>query len=266
MEALRRGAADYVPKPGVGMDAAFAEELLAKARGHGRLRQRGIPAPLAPRASAAVPMRAPLAPPPALRPASPLGQPAPAVVAIGSSTGGPEALTTLFRAFRRAPRVPILLTQHMPPSFIPMMAEHLTRCGPVPVAVAQDGEALEPGRAYLAPGDRHMLVAAGGARPVIRISDTPPENSCRPAVDPMLRSLAAVYGGRVLVAILTGMGQDGCAGSGAVVRAGGRVLAQDAATSVVWGMPGAVAEAKLAEEVLPLPSLVQRIAELAGGA
>jgi two-component system chemotaxis response regulator CheB len=272
MEAMRRGAADYVPKPVVGMDGAFAEELLAKVRGHGSLRQRGIPAPLAPRpATTAQPAPVPArvispTPAPSARPAALAGMVLPSVIAIGSSTGGPEALTTLFRSFRRAPRVPLLLTQHMPPAFIPMMAEHLTRVGPVPVSVAQEGEALEPGRAYLAPGDRHMLVAPGTPRPVVRLSDGPPENSCRPAVDPMLRSLPAAFGGRVLVAILTGMGQDGCAGSDAVVRAGGRVLAQDAATSVVWGMPGAVAEAKLAEEVLPLPALVQRIAELAGAA
>jgi two-component system chemotaxis response regulator CheB len=267
MEAMRRGAADYVPKPGVGMDGAFAEELLAKVLGHGRLRQRGIvAAPLAPLPAAPAARIVPPGPSVAARAASVVGMVPPAVVAIGSSTGGPEALTTLFRSFRRAPRVPLLLTQHMPPAFIPMMAEHLTRLGPVPVSVAQEGEALEPGRAYLAPGDRHMLAVPGSPRALIKLWDGPPENSCRPAVDPMLRSLPAAFGGRVLVAILTGMGHDGCAGSDAVVRAGGRVLAQDAATSVVWGMPGAVAEAKLAEEVLPLPALAQRIAELAGAA
>ncbi|HEY4254619.1 MAG TPA: CheB methylesterase domain-containing protein, partial [Roseomonas sp.] len=160
-----------------------------------------------------------------------------------------------------------LLTQHMPGPFIPKLAEHLSRLGPVPVAVAQEGEAILAGRAYIAPGGCHLLIAAGaGGQAVARLWDGPPEHSCRPAVDPMLRSLPVVFGGRVGAAILTGMGQDGAAGSGAVVKAGGSVFAQDAATSVVWGMPGAVTEAGHAREVLPLPALAARIAELVGAA
>ncbi|WP_085980186.1 CheB methylesterase domain-containing protein [Teichococcus cervicalis] len=188
-----------------------------------------------------------------------------AIAAIGSSTGGPEALAAVFRAFRQPPRMPLLLTQHMPTAFIPMLAQHLSRIGPVPVEVAQEGEKLLPGRAYLAPGGRHMLVSAGSP-PTIALSDGPEEHFCRPAVDPMLRSLAQVYGGRALVAVLTGMGHDGGAGAAAIDAAGGLVLAQDAATSVVWGMPGAVVERNAAREVLPLPLLAARIAELTGGA
>lgn len=261
MEALRLGAVDYVPKPGTGEDRAFAEELLAKARGHGTLRRR---APAAAAATVAAP--APAAPRPL--PASPRGPLLPAAIfAIGSSTGGPDALGTVFRAFKRLPRIPLLLTQHMPGPFIPKLAEHLSRLGPVPVAEARDGEAIEPGRAYIAPGGRHLQIApAGGGQAVVRLWDGPPEHSCRPAVDPMLRSLPAVFGGRVGAAVLTGMGQDGALGAGAVVAAGGAVYAQDAATSVVWGMPGAVTEAGHAREVLPLPALATRIAEIVGAA
>jgi two-component system chemotaxis response regulator CheB len=169
----------------------------------------------------------------------------------------------VFRAFRHPPRIPILLTQHMPDTFIPMLAEHLSRLGPVQVSVARDREALRPGRALIAPGGRHLTVAAG---PVVALSDGPEEHFCRPAVDPMLRSVAAVFGGRAAVAVLTGMGRDGGDGSALVAQAGGLVLAQDAGTSVVWGMPGAVVERKAANEVLPLPELARRLAEVAGAA
>lgn len=261
MEALRLGAVDYVPKPGTGEDRAFAEELLAKARGHGTLRRRAPAAAVA--AATPVPAAAPRLPPVLVR--GPL-LPA-AIFAIGSSTGGPDALGTVFRAFKRPPRIPLLLTQHMPGPFIPKLAEHLSRLGPVPVAEARDGEAIEPGRAYIAPGGHHLQIApGGGGQAVARLWDGPPEHSCRPAVDPMLRSLPAVFGGRVAAAVLTGMGQDGALGAGAVTAAGGAVYAQDAATSVVWGMPGAVTEAGHAREVLPLPALAARIAEIVGAA
>ena len=171
----------------------------------------------------------------------------------------------MFRAFRKRPLVPVLVTQHLPAAFIPMFAEHLGRLGAVPVVVAEDGAALLPGHAYVAPGDRHLLVVPG-AVPAIGLSDEPPEHFCRPAVDPMLRSLAAVCGSGTVAAVLTGMGHDGGAGAAAVAAAGGRVLAQDQASSVVWGMPGSVVERAAAHEVLPLPRLAQRLAELAGAA
>jgi two-component system chemotaxis response regulator CheB len=249
-EAMRRGAAECLAKPGPGEDARFAQELVACAKGFGAL-TRG-------RASAA-PVARPLPPPrPRRAPAK-----APEVLAIGSSTGGPEALGTVFRAFRRPPRIPLLLTQHMPDSFIPMLAEHLSRLGGFPVAVARPGDRLLPGRALIAPGGRHMVVEEG---PEIALSDSPAEHFCRPAVDPMLRSLAAVFGARAAAVVLTGMGQDGGAGAAAIAAAGGLVLAQDQATSVVWGMPGAVVERGAAEEVLPLPELAARIATMAGAA
>jgi two-component system chemotaxis response regulator CheB len=158
------------------------------------------------------------------------------------------------------------VVQHMPAGFTAMLADHLDRLGGPGCAEAQDGEALRPGRLYLAPGDRHLLAEAlpDGAL-VARLSGGPAENFCRPAVDPMLRSLAALCGGRVLAVILTGMGQDGLAGCRAVATAGGTVLAQDEASSVVWGMPGAVARAGLARALLPPEALGEQIAAMVAG-
>jgi two-component system chemotaxis response regulator CheB len=256
MEAIRRGAVDCLAKPAPGEDSSFAAELIARAKGFGRLRrharrpQAEAPAPVAP-----TPAR------PAPRPATILVPPV--LLAIGASTGGPEALGAVFRAFRTPPRIPILVTQHMPDAFIPVLAEHLSRLGACPVTVAQDGDRLLPGRALIAPGGRHMLVAEGAR---IVLADTPPEHFCRPAVDPMLRSVAAVFGGRAAAAVLTGMGQDGAAGAVALDGAGGLVIAQDQASSVVWGMPGTTVERGAAREVLALPDLAKRLAELAGAA
>lgn len=260
MEAMRRGAVDCVAKPVPGGDAVFATELLGRVKGNGALRRRRQ-APAFPPASASP---APAVPAVATAPALPprLGPP-PAILAIGSSTGGPEALAIVFRAFRTRPRIPILLTQHMPDAFIPLLAEHLSRLGPVPVRVAKDHDVPQPGVALLAPGGTHLVVAPG---PEILLAATPPEHFCRPAVDPMLRSLAAVYGARAAAVVLTGMGHDGGAGAVTVDAAGGLVLAQDQATSVVWGMPGSVVERGVAREVLPIQDLARRIAELAGGA
>jgi two-component system chemotaxis response regulator CheB len=173
----------------------------------------------------------------------------------------------LFALFGGLPKgfpLPVLVTQHMPKTFTPILADHISKLGGMPCAEAVDGETLKPGHAYLAPGDCHMLVEPRKNALVVRLSDSPPENFCRPAVDPMLRSLVAALGGRVLAVVLTGMGHDGLAGARALVGAGGQVLAQDEATSVVWGMPGAVAQAGLAMAVLPLPRLPAKIIELIG--
>jgi len=187
---------------------------------------------------------------------------APRVVVIGASTGGPQALAALVRRLPAAPTVPVLVVQHMPAGFTAMLADHLSRLGGPPAAEAREGEVLRPGRLYLAPGDRHLLVEAGADGALLaRLSDAPAENFCRPAVDPLLRSLVAACGGeRVLAVVLTGMGQDGLAGCRAVAAAGGQVLAQDEASSVVWGMPGAVARAGLAQVVAPPEILAERIA------
>lgn len=255
MTALRLGAADYVPKPtavgGIAAGEGFRRELVEKVKALGRvaLRRRGAggaPVQPAPRA----PMRSPLAAPRAV---------APELVAIGASTGGPQALFRVMADLGPAFRLPVLITQHMPPTFIPILAEHISRLGGLPCAEAREGERIVAGRAYLAPGDRHMLVAGERHAPVIALSSAPPENFCRPAVDPMLRSAAAVTGGRVLAVVLTGMGHDGLAGARAVADAGGAVIAQDEASSVVWGMPGAVVQAGLAAAVEPVGEVARAI-------
>jgi two-component system chemotaxis response regulator CheB len=270
MRALRLGAADYLPKPSVAqINDSFRTELLAKITGLGRLRRgtavahpTGHPSPTAARAPNAAPSM----------PAAPLGRPRPGLsrparlLAIGSSTGGPQALFTLVQALGRDIAVPVVLTQHMPATFTAILAEHITKLDGLPCAEARDQETLKPGRIYLAPGDRHLLIddAAGSLR--ARLSADPPENFCRPAVDPMLRTACVATGGRVLIVMLTGMGQDGLLGTKQVVEAGGCALAQDEATSVVWGMPGAIARAGLCHAVLPLPQLGPQVQRMLRGA
>lgn len=251
LRALRLGAADYIPKPsaiGLAGDDRFRRELLQKVIGLARLRKR----PKLPCDRASFPL---------------LGAPvaAPRLLAIGSSTGGPQALFTLVQGLGRDVGVPIVLTQHMPPTFTPLLADHLARLGVMPCTEAKDGETLLAGRIYLAPGDRHLLVEA--ARPGLRarLSARPPENFCRPSVDPMLRSAADACDGRVLVVMLTGMGQDGLGGTRRVIEAGGAALAQDESTSVVWGMPGAIAQAGLCHAVLPLPRLAAKVLDMLKG-
>lgn len=249
MRAMRLGAADYIPKPssiGLAGDDGFARELLEKVKGLARQRSRHT--------------RPPTAFP--LRPASP--RPA-KLLAIGSSTGGPQALFTLIQGLGRQIGVPVVLTQHMPATFTPILADHIDRLGSLPCAEAKDGEPLANGRIYVAPGDRHLLIEArsGGLR--ARLSNEPAENFCRPSVDPMLRSASAACDGRVLVAMLTGMGHDGLAGTRQIVDAGGNAIAQDEPTSVVWGMPGAIAQAGLCHAVLPLRSMAAKLREMLAG-
>jgi two-component system chemotaxis response regulator CheB len=253
LRALRLGAADYVPKPstiGIKGNEAFSQELVAKVKGLARLRTG---------AAAATPGSGAIK----TRPAPKLP---PRLLAIGSSTGGPQALFTLFQGLGTGLRVPVVVTQHMPPTFTPILAEHITRLGQTPCTEARDGEPLLPGHAYLAPGDRHLLVEGTRTGLRGRLTMDPPENFCRPAVDPMLRSAADACEGRVLITILTGMGHDGLAGTRRIVEAGGCAVGQDEATSVVWGMPGAVAQAGLCHAVLPLPKIAPRLIELLRGA
>jgi two-component system chemotaxis response regulator CheB len=255
LQALRLGAADYIPKPSTAAiaDDSFRRELIAKVTGLARMRRRAAAPPGAQAAVGAAPQIA------QSRPASKIK---PRLLAIGSSTGGPQALFTFVQGLGRGLPVPVVLTQHMPPSFTRMLAEHLSKLGATPCAEAQDGQTIEAGQIYLAPGDRHLLIQAEGARLVARLSDSPPENYCRPSVDPMLRSAVAACGGAILMVMLTGMGHDGLAGTREVIAAGGAALAQDEATSVVWGMPGAIANAGLCHKVLPLPRLAAATLEL----
>jgi two-component system chemotaxis response regulator CheB len=236
-----------VAKPEGGLVAAedFQRELIAKVKVLGRKgRPSAVIAPAPVRTSAAV----------AQPPARSLAR-APTVLAIGASTGGPPALLKLFEGLRGAVAQPILLTQHMPATFTALLAEQLTRAGERPCAEGRDGERILPGHCYIAPGGFHMIVANAPAGPVIRLNQDPQENFCRPAVDPLFRSVAQVYGPAAMGLILTGMGADGARGCEALAAAGGRFAVQDEASSVVWGMPGAAAATGLSEAVLPLADI-----------
>lgn len=192
------------------------------------------------------------------------------VVAVGVSTGGPNALAELFRNLPADLPVPLLIVQHMPPMFTRLLAERLTATSRLPAEEASNGTVLKPGRALIAPGDYHMVVARDGTQVRAILHQDPAENSCRPAVDPLFRSVANVYGPNCLAAVLTGMGQDGLRGCEEIRAAGGQVIVQDEASSVVWGMPGFVARAGLAEKILPIAliggEIVRRVGSSRGGA
>lgn len=255
LRALSLGAADYVAKPSAARELhavdGFRRELVEKVRALAKAKPRRARSDVRAGVSAA-PVEAPAPKPIALRP-PPRVQPK--AVLIGSSTGGPQALLKLLGAVGRRIRLPILIVQHMPAGFTRILADHLTKSAKVDAREATAGEPVSPGRVYVAPGDWHMTIQAGPDGPVIALDQRQPVNFCRPAVDPLFVSAARVYGPAVLGLVLTGMGQDGLAGGRAIVDAGGALLAQDEATSVVWGMPGAVANAGLCSAVLPLAEL-----------
>ena len=247
LDALAAGASDFVAKRSAsGVDEArriMSADVIPRVRS------------LAARAAGvALRPRAPTAPAPVAR-ASGRAAATPELLVIGVSTGGPNALEALLGALPRAFPVPIVIVQHMPTLFTRLLAERLDARGPLRVREAVDGARLEPGHAWIAQGGRHLLVAYSEGSTVLQLDDGPPESSCRPAVDPLFRSAARACGAGVLGLVLTGMGSDGLEGSRTIVKQGGAVLAQDEATSVVWGMPGAVVGAGLAEAVLPLPEL-----------
>ncbi len=267
LRAMAAGAADYVTKPTstseIHSTDAFKRELTEKIKALAAAARGGRRAP---RATASAQGALAKAPAVTTVPAdvslrrSPMQKPE--VIAIGSSTGGPPALLNLLGGLGSGVEQPILITQHMPPTFTSLLAEHIGRASGIPCSEAKDGEAILPGHIYVAPGDYHMLVEQDKNGRVIRLNQAPPENFCRPAVDPMLRSMAEIYGSRVMVIMLTGMGSDGQLGSEVVVAAGGSVIAQDEATCVVWGMPGAVATVGLCSAVLPLAEIAPYVRKL----
>ncbi|TMJ54469.1 MAG: chemotaxis response regulator protein-glutamate methylesterase [Alphaproteobacteria bacterium] len=271
LKALALGAADYVPKPdtnrGITTSTAFRRELIEKIVELGSRRRRrrgeawGRPAALPRPGLRPVPAGAQ---PIALRPFSSIP---PRVLLVGASTGGPQALRNLIPQLASVcDRVPVLITQHMPPTFTTIMAEHLARASGRPAHEPHDGEPIRPGTIYLAPGGRHMQVERRGRLPVVALDDGPLVNFCRPAVDPLFASAAQVWGGAVLALVLTGMGADGARGAAAIAAAGGSVVAQDEASSVVWGMPGTVARAGLCSAVLPLDRIAPKLVDLFAGA
>jgi two-component system, chemotaxis family, protein-glutamate methylesterase/glutaminase len=277
LKCLSLGAADYLPKPesnaGVTTSPAFRRELIDKVRALGRKRRIAGRFAHAPGASQAAAATGRLATPSIAAHASAhaaktraFNPGVPKVLVIGSSTGGPQALTVVLRGLGNVlERAPILITQHMPPTFTTILAEHAAKATGRPAAEAKDGEPVLPGHIYVAPGGRHMLVKRTGATPVIHLDDGPPINFCKPAVDPLFKSASQVWAGSVLGCVLTGMGSDGAHGAGDIVAAGGNVIVQDEATSVVWGMPGAVASAGHAAAVLPLDQLASKIIRLFSG-
>ncbi len=244
LRALSLGAADYAPKPEAGRVAgaeAYRTDLLQKLVALS-------PAARTP-SQARVVRAAPTAPTPAPRRYAVAARPE--IIAVGSSTGGPQALRTLVAALPREARAPIVIAQHMPKLFTAILAEHLAKAG-LPASEAVPGETLRNGHVYLAPGDFHFTVKTGREGYVAELDQSAPVNFCRPAVDPLFASCAEAAGRAVLAVILTGMGSDGREGARKVREAGGQVIVQDEATSVVWGMPGAAVEAGLADMILPI--------------
>ena len=271
LDALVAGATDYVTKPAnVGsvqesLDRVASEiipkikALVPRRAGSGPAVP-AVPAPGRPAGQpagtlpAARPVGTPLhghgRSPVVTRPA-PAPHPVSAVV-LGSSTGGPEALSKVLGALSAPPSVPVLVVQHMPPVFTRQLAARLDRLGPATVVEAADGDVLQPGTVYIAAGDHHLELSRSAGQLRTRLTDGPPVNFCRPAVDVLFRSAVRELGGQLLAVVLTGMGADGRTGCEDVVAAGGTVVVQDEPTSVVWGMPGAVAAAGLAHRILPL--------------
>jgi len=266
IEALSCGASDYVAKPAgqAGREAAtqaLSQDLIPKIHaltGHLQQPWQQPGAPAAPR----MPLFMPMAPPPRFQPFSSI----PLVLAIGVSTGGPAALDILLPALPEDFPLPVLIVQHMPELFTRPFAERLNGRCRLLVHEAAEGDSVRAGAIYIAKGNWHMEVLAPsriGSAPTLHLNQGLLENHCRPAVDVLFRSVAAVYGSGVLAVVLTGMGSDGLIGSGIVRDNGGCVLAQDQATSTVWGMPGAVTNAGLAHKVLALNVIVPEILRLA---
>ncbi|HVZ83325.1 MAG TPA: chemotaxis response regulator protein-glutamate methylesterase [Terracidiphilus sp.] len=258
VEALAAGASDYVAKPAGQSNPAAATRVLAgdllpkiKALTAGS----AISAPLLP---AARPVPSALVP----QPSAQLPASTPAVVVIGVSTGGPAALDIILPSLPAHFPLPVLIVQHMPELFTRLLVERLGRSCPLRVVEAAEGNPVLPGAVYIARGNWHLEVlgpARTGQPPTIHLTQAPPENHCRPAVDVLFRSAATVYGGNILAVMLTGMGSDGLAGTRLIHARGGVVLAQDRASSAVWGMPGAVARAGLAHRIVPLREIAAEI-------
>lgn len=260
LNALALGASDYVTKPSnVGSfaesRASVQRELLPRIHA---LAGRRRPAPGRPGA------------PPApgstsgaiRRPTGVRGRIS--VCAIGCSTGGPDAMTKLVGGLPGSLPVPVVVVQHMPALFTRLFAERLNRMTQLTVVEAEDNQPVTPGRLYIAPGGRHLEVVRRGTVVLTRLHDGPPENHCRPAVDVLFRSVSSVYGKEAIALVLTGMGHDGKEGARAMRAAGAEIAVQDEESSVVWGMPGAIAQAGLADAVLTLPDLAAHVVSRAG--
>jgi two-component system chemotaxis response regulator CheB len=249
INALVSGASDYMEKPSAETDKEkFKQLLITKIKALHKLTTT-----VAPKA-AVMPITTNIVA---------TTKPKPKALAIGSSTGGPQALTRLFEMLdSKITDIPIFITQHMPPMFTTFLASSISKVSETPCIEATDGLIAEAGKAYLAPGDFHMTVESKFSNQIIRLNQNAPENFCRPAVDPMLRSLKDIYGKELLVVILTGMGQDGLEGVRPIFEMGGQVLIQDKESSVIWGMPGAIEKAGLYDGMYPLEGLAAQILKI----
>lgn len=281
LRALSMGAVDYLPKPESARSGTattdFQRDLLLKVKAIGAAFRKGRsgPASLRRPAVAAPGTVAPVNSAPkllarvtnaskqiVLRAPSKFR---PEILAIGSSTGGPQALFSLLGGLKTSLQVPVLITQHMPPTFTAILAEHIHNLTGLNAREAVHGDVLRNGEILIAPGNYHMTVVRKGVDKIVQLDQNPQVNFCRPAVDPMFESISAIYGSTALAVVLTGMGHDGRDGARKLVDAGGTLVAQDEKSSVVWGMPGAVAEAGLCSAVIPLPEMVSQIKRLLQG-
>ena len=253
LAALSLGAADTLPKPeGRGFHGDYREILLGKIRGLGRVAA-DAPDPAPP-------------PPKRVLAGRRWSSMQPAVLAIGASTGGVHALANLFAGLPRKLGIPIVVTQHLPAAFMPHFARQLTAASGFETALAEDGIPVEPDKILIAPGDGHLAFRKQAGRLVVQIDRRPASSGCMPSLDPMFASLAEELGDRVLGVVLTGMGRDGAQGAARVAAAGGSIIAQDEASSAVWGMPRAVVEAGLACAVLPPHEIADLIGSRLGRA
>ncbi|WP_299816291.1 chemotaxis response regulator protein-glutamate methylesterase [uncultured Roseibium sp.] len=293
LKALSLGASDYVPKPEstseVTTSIDFRRELVEKVKALGARAQRMRGPVRTMRASTSAGQVSQPSAPVTARPTTDTrasfrgaGQPAaaaaktlqtrpyssarPRILAIGSSTGGPQALQEVMKEVGTAMNeVPVVVTQHMPPTFTAILAEHLGKAALRPSKEGEDGETLQAGTIYVAPGGKHMILEKDGGAVKIRLTDGPPVNFCKPAVDPLFDSVAKAYGSACLGVILTGMGHDGADGVKSITAGGGSVITQDEATSVVWGMPGAAAQTGMCSDILPLKDIGPKIGRVLKG-
>ena len=248
LDALALGANDYATKPsasGGEMQTQLASDLFPKIRA--LCKGKGAP------------LTVDIPPTPTTQPAVRPGPQRPQILALGSSTGGPNALAEVIGALPESFPVPIVVVQHMPKIFTRLLAERLDNISPLAVSEAYDGAPLETGRVYIAPGDYHVVAQRSETGMVTALNQAPPENSCRPAVDVLFRSVAHAYGGNAIAVVLTGMGRDGLEGCRLLFNLGAQIVCQDEASSVVWGMPGYVAKANLADTVVPLSEISAEI-------
>ena len=257
LDALALGANDYVCKPA---NVGSVPEAIASVRSQLVPKIKAL-CPPAPGSAPAIARRAPSLPLPTSG-GTPTGRID--VLTIGSSTGGPDALTAVLPQLPASYPVPVVIVQHMPPVFTRMFAQRLDSKCALSVKEAEHGDLVVPGRVLIAPGDKHLELKRVGTSVVAQLTSAPPEHFCRPAVDVLFRSVAQVYGGAALAVVLTGMGSDGARGAEVLRRAGAEVVAQDQPSSVVWGMPGAVVGAGLAHRVLPLDRVAADVVSVAG--